>query len=401
MSTLELTDQIEEKRNLLSSLLKTAEAEERQLTAEETATFDAVNAEIRTLSDELNTLKDNLTEKRTNNNSTMETPNFSLIKAINDVVNNRTLDEATQNVINAGIEEMRAAGQSYSGQIQLPIENRALNGIITGSDTFVSASKNGGKEAIATETLDILEPLRANMVLADAGATFLTGLTGNLTIPVMDKTNVAWAGETATATNGTPTFSKVEFTPKRLTAYVNVSKQFLNQTSPSAEAILKNDIIKAVADKLEATILGSAAGSTTQPAGIFNGITADTTDASYAGIVALEETLESANVGGEYVYIVNPTAKAVLRTTQKGNGTGFIMENGEIEGKKVLTTSNVVAKGVAVGDFSDLVIANWGAWDITVDPYTAAKDGQIVLVVNAYFDAKPRRAVSIAKEILK
>jgi hypothetical protein len=41
--------------------------------------------------------------------------NFSLLKAINDVANNRQLDERSQSVVNTGIEEMRKAGLSYSG----------------------------------------------------------------------------------------------------------------------------------------------------------------------------------------------------------------------------------------------------------------------------------------------
>jgi hypothetical protein len=50
---------------------------------------------------------------------------FSLLKAINDVANNRNLDDSAKEVVDAGIAEMRKAGQSYSGQIVLPIEERA------------------------------------------------------------------------------------------------------------------------------------------------------------------------------------------------------------------------------------------------------------------------------------
>ena len=39
--------------------------------------------------------------------------------------------------------------------------------------------------------------------------------------------------------------------------------------------------------------------------------------------------------------------------------------------------------------------------DLTVDPYTQAANGKVRLVINAYFDAKPRRAASFVKRILK
>jgi hypothetical protein len=51
---------------------------------------------------------------------------FSLLKAINDIANNRQLDERALEVVNQGITEMRKAGQNYSGQIQLPLEERAV-----------------------------------------------------------------------------------------------------------------------------------------------------------------------------------------------------------------------------------------------------------------------------------
>ena len=50
---------------------------------------------------------------------------FSLLKAINDIANNRQLDERSQEIVNNGISEMRKAGLSYSGQIVLPIEERS------------------------------------------------------------------------------------------------------------------------------------------------------------------------------------------------------------------------------------------------------------------------------------
>ena len=40
---------------------------------------------------------------------------FSLLKAINSIANNKPLDERSQEIVDAGIAEMRKAGQSYSG----------------------------------------------------------------------------------------------------------------------------------------------------------------------------------------------------------------------------------------------------------------------------------------------
>ena len=332
--------------------------------------------------------------------STNMTKKFSLIKAINDVTNNRSLDEVAKEVVRKGVEEMRKSGLAIAGSIQLPVmetenEEMRANGVLAQTAT-------AGAENIATEKLDILEPLRANMVMSQAGATYLTGLVGNISIPAYTGSNVAWAGEVATAANGAGDWSEIKLQPHRLTAYVDVSREFLIQSSNDAEAMLRRDIIAAIGNKLEATILGSDAGTDEKPAGLFDGVTAMTTALKFGDIVDAEAELDAANVTGAYTYILSPKAKAALRTLSKDAGSGrFVLEDGEIEGSKALVSSNVTAKGFVVGDFSDYVIAQWGAIDLVVDNYSKSTEGKVRLVVNAYFDAKPRRSSSFVKRILK
>ena len=332
--------------------------------------------------------------------STNMTKKFSLVKAINDVVNNRSLDDVAKEVVRKGVEEMRKSGLAVAGSIQLPVMENAdeevrANGVLAQTAT-------AGAENIATEKLDILEPLRANMVMSQAGATYLTGLIGNISIPAYTGSNVGWAGEVAAAANGAGDWSEIKLQPHRLTAYVDVSREFLIQSSNDAEAMLRRDIIAAIGNKLEATILGADAGTNEKPAGLFDGVTAMTTNLKFGDIVDAEAELDAANVTGAYTYILSPKAKAALRTLSKDAGSGrFVLEDGEIEGSKALVSSNVVAKGMVVGDFTDYVIAQWGAIDLVVDNYSVATEGKVRLVVNAYFDAKPRRATSFVKRILK
>ena len=325
------------------------------------------------------------TEKEIRNNETKNhtkmTKEFRLIKAINDIANNRSVDDTAQAVVKAGAEEMRKAGVSYGGQIQLPTSE--LRGAIT-----VTAE---GEDVVATEIYDILEPLRAKNVLVAAGAKFITGLVGDVQVPSMTAGNVTWEGETVSAKDGGQTFTAVKLSPKRLTAYVDISKQFLVQDSKSAEALIRMDIINAINSKLEATILGSAAGTTTQPAGIFNGVS-KTTIASFKDVCDLEAKIEDANVIGECKYVMSNKAKAALRNMAKSaKSTELVMEGGAIDGTEVLNTSNVEEQNVVYGDFSNLAIGQWGSIDILVDPYSKAADGQVRLVVNAFFDAKVLR----------
>lgn len=368
--------------------------EEREETEEE-----KVSEEVEDKEDVVeNTTEDKEEINNENRNTSMK---FKLIKSINDIVNNRGLDDAAKAVNKEGRSAMAKAGFAANGNITIPVEHRADPVAPAKTNGILATVATQGKENVATDKLNILEPLRANMVLAKAGATYMTGLVGDVSIPVYSGSNVGWKGEVVAADNGEGAFSEIVLQPKRLTAFVDVSKQFLIQDSNDAEEMLKRDIINAIGEKLEQTVLGSDAGDTTKPAGAFNGVTADTAAVKFENVVDMEATLEEANVN-DYCYIVSPSAKAILRKTSKDTGSGqFIMQDGEIEGRDVYVSSAVVKKGVVVGDFKDYVVAQWGGLDLTVDPYTKASEGMVRLVINAYFDAKPRRADAFVKRILK
>lgn len=392
-NTLELLDKKELLKLRANTIISGAEKEVRKLNAGEQAEFDTLTKEVADIDKQIRKIEeDNLKHTTQITTNTMK-EKFSLLKAINDVANNRQLDERAQEVVQSGISEMRKAGQNYSGQIVLPIEERA---------ELQATVATAGQENVAEDKLGILEPLKAGLVLAQAGASYMTGLVGNVSIPVYSGSNVGWAGEVSAATDGAGTFSEVNLEPKRLTAYIDVSKQFLIQDSNSAEEMLKRDIVSAISNKLEATVLGTDAGSATKPAGMLNGVTADTAVITYKDIVKMEADLEEANVRGDIKYIVSPSAKADLKTTDKGTDTGkYLMEGNEVNGYSVLCTSAVADKGVIMGNWSDYVIGQWGGIDLTVDPYTQAANGKVRLVINAYFDAKPRRAEAFVKKVLK
>lgn len=312
------------------------------------------------------------------NINTMKEQRFSLLKAIRNVAENRQLDNVTAAVCNEGMKEMRAAGLNTVGQIYIPtMETRAA----------VSVASEG-VDVVATDLYDIIEPLRAKNVLVQAGAKFYTGLTNSAQVPVLTGSNVNWAGETAAATDGNVLFNNVTLTPKRLTAYVDISKMLLAQDSIGVENAIRQDLINAINSKLESTILGKGAKSATSPAGIFNGKT-PTKVTDFEGLVGLEAKVEEANVLGGISYIASPSARASFRNMMKGSrGTAQLAyTDGTLDGTPVYSTSNVEAKTFVVGDFSNLAIGSWGGLDIVVDNYTQAVNGMIRLVVNAYFDA--------------
>ena len=314
--------------------------------------------------------------KKENKHNIME-KKFNLLSAIRSVAEGKPMDDATQAVIDAGKSEMRSAGVSMTGQIQIPVENRAA--------VTVTAE---GEDVVVTDFANILDPLRTKNVLADSGANILTGLVGDLQIPAMGAENVNWEGETDDAQDGAGIFTNVKLTPHRLSAYIDVSKQFLVQDSLGAEALIRRDLVNAIQAKLEDTIFGTEAAEGGRPAGIFNGVT-PTKVTDFKGLCTLESDVEDANFYGPAKYIVSPKAKAAMRAMAKSTkSTQLVMEGDNIDGTPVLSTGHIAKDTFAYGDWSQLYVGQWGAIDLTVDPYTKAAAGQVRLVINAFFDFK-------------
>ena len=127
-------DKIEE---LNKESLEIEERKENPLEKESLVKENSIEEKV----DETNELQ----TRNTNNKKQLNTMEFRLLKAINAVANNKTLDETASAVIGAGAEEMRKSGLSYGGQIQLPTSE--LRSAIT-----VTAE---GEDVVATDLYDI------------------------------------------------------------------------------------------------------------------------------------------------------------------------------------------------------------------------------------------------------
>jgi HK97 family phage major capsid protein len=337
----------------------------------------------------------------------------SLFKAVRNIVNGKDIPEEFRSVQEQGEKEMSASkiGCRSTGQIVIPsavdenfAEKRAA--IVTGQTTGTTA----GGYAIQTDKLNVLPPLTNYLVLTQAGASYLPGLVGNVSIPTYSGTTVLWQGETASATDGAGTWGKVDLNPKRLTAFIDVSKMFLLQDSVGAEQMLRNNIAAAIAVKLESTILGVGAGSvSTEPAGLFAaGRTTAPVAASWDNAVDLMKNVDINNaLTGNLSYISHPAVRAKYMKTAKvsSSDSNMVSNDGkELLGYPLHITNSVAymtftttdSAGLIFGNWGDLLIGQWGGYDLTVDPYTQAALGTIRLVVNCYFDAAAARSVSFS-----
>lgn len=156
MTSIELIDHKEQLQIKADAIVAGAEKESRKLTDDESATFNELIKEIEKADDELRKIN-NTIQTDNNNKQLRKMEKFSLLKAVRCAANGQQFDERTQEVINAGIAEMRKSGLTSNGQIQLPVEERA--------DVQATVA-TAGMEAVATDKFNLLEPLRANLVMA-------------------------------------------------------------------------------------------------------------------------------------------------------------------------------------------------------------------------------------------
>lgn len=356
-NTLEYSEAIANliKRNL--DIVSLCKKEEREMNEDEEKEFDENKEELKELEDEKEELEksleqpedENKEQKSNKNMEKMEKKNFSIV------------------------DEIRKSMESHQ-----PI-------VLNRSAITVAAE---GEDVVATDVWNVWEPLRQENVLAAAGAKIYTGLQGDVQIPVFSKGSVAWKGETSAADDGNGSFSSVSLSPKRITGKFPVSLQFLAQTTPDVEAAIRNDIAMAFSEKIEATLLDDAQGSTTQPAGLFYGLTPETVN-SYADLLEVEAEAEEDNYKN-CKYVLSPKAKAALKGMIKGqNATGMVMEGNEVDGVEAFVSSNVEAKKGLYGAFDNLVIGIWDELriDVVADSTTLA-NGQVMIILNGFADAK-------------
>lgn len=380
MKIIEIKEKITEKRNRVQEIVDLAKTEVRDLTEAEEQEINALRQEIEDQKEEIKKLQDELDK---------QVPKDEETKACDEKEENKRNKNIRSNTMKKEISLVK--------EIRNAIDENKKSVIVAAETRAAQVTGEGGvhDDVIETEITGILEPLYANSVLAKLGARWFTGLPhGDVQIPIMGKQTVKWEGETDDADSTQPAFTTVKLTPKRLSAYVDISKQLIYQDTIGVENAIRRDLVNALNDKLEATLFGNAAGTTEQPAGLFYNASETNVD-DFAGLCAFEAAVENQNVYGNMKYVLNPSAKAAFRCMIKGtNATGMVYENGEMDGIETYVTTNVASKKFIYGDFSNLVVGSWGDIEITVDPYTQATKGCVRLVINAYFDFKPARTVA-------
>jgi HK97 family phage major capsid protein len=330
-----------------------------------------------------------------------QTKRFSLVKAIHALAN--PTDRRAQEAAAFEFEASRAASEQYGRSAQgimLPAEvmknwKRDLN---SSDDAAIFGDDFRGG--------DFIDVLRNASSVMQAGATMLTGLSGDVKIPKKTAAaTAAWiASEGGAAAESEMTVGQVSMTPKTLGAFTDVTRQLLIQSSLSVEALIRNDLTSAIALTIDKAGL-EGAGTSGAPTGILSTSGVNTVTAfaaanpTFAEVVTLETAIAEDNaLMGNLAYILPAGMYGALKTTEKAAGTAqFVIEpGGTMNGYRAIVSNQATAGNLYFGNFSDLLIGMFGGLDIVVDPYTASTTGTIRVVALQSVDVAVRHAVSFA-----
>lgn len=369
MTKLELQERALNLKDELNAIITNGESEQRELNEDETNRMAEIRNEIDEVEAQITAIDEEnrkITETNNNKNKTKNKMEIRLFDLIKGVVENNLTDE------------QRAFVRGNEISFRAPEHD----GIQATADKY-------GQENVPEDKMRLEVAIRNASVLNKVGATWFGNAVGNISIPKYDGSNVYWAdSENADAKDGVNTFSEVTLSPKRLTAYITISRQFLAQSPEDAEAILIADLAAAVAEKLDMTVFGSESGDTTKPAGVlYDAETKQLNSISYDDILDVEAEVEEAN-GDDYIFVTTPRVKQVLRGTQMASGLEMVYSHGELDGRKAVVSNSVAEGGLVCFDPRDLAVATWdNGMFITVDPYTLAGKNQIKITVNYLVDA--------------
>ena len=325
-----------------------------------------------------------------------EAKSFSFARAIHALSN--PTDARAQRAAAFEFETSVAAAQK---------EGRASRGLTVPTDvlfqkrdilTGTATSTAKGGNLVATDLLagSFIDVLRAKMVTAQLGATYLTGLQGNVAIPKKTgPSTAAWVAENAAPAESTnvPSFGQVTLSPKTLAGYVDFSRRLMLQSSLDIETLIRNDLASTIAVAMDnAAISGSG---TNRPTGVLNtagigSVTLGTNGLAptWAMVVSLVREVEIDNVDSTSAgFLTNAQVKSKLATTPRqssGIEGNFILQPpfSDLFGFPLTVSQQVpsnLTKGsgsnlsaMIFGVWSDLLIGQWSGIDLMVDPYTGS-----------------------------
>jgi len=249
----------------------------------------------------------------------------------------------------------------------------------------------------------LVEVLRNDLVLGRLGATVITGLRDNFTIPKIVSGLTAYSvAENISATKSYIVVGQITASPKHVSAYTEYGRQLFYQSSVGIDTLLikeLNDVKNVKVDYLG--INGS--GSSNEPTGLLNtsGIAAPSlaTNLTWSGILGVKKSIKKANaLRPNMKWCQSTDVESKLMSTSKVTAQPVYLmdENGQMAGYSSETTNQVPDQVLIFGDWSELYMLFWGVDELLVNPYSQGSKGMVELNIFTMFDVLVRQTAAFA-----
>lgn len=196
-----------------------------------------------------------------------------------------------------------------------------------------------------------------------------------------------WVGESKPIPMSNTSFNSVTLRYKKVAALTTVSNELLKHADPSAEMLIRDALVEAASQRIDATFISTAAGvSDVSPAGILNNIAA-TTSAGSDGDAVLNDIKElkqrfitAKNMGGLY-WVMNPglaSSLSLLRNALDQREFPTLNElGGTLEGYPVVTGDNVNASYLVLLKPSDIYRIGTGGIEVTMSEHATIEQDTV------------------------
>lgn len=382
-----IREEIGEVKTSLDALENLVSDENRDFSEEEKVSFDTNMERLTELVDELPKVEKE-EEIRMKAANLGGSPVVAETKEVKEIVREFSFGKAVRAAFGEKLDGVELE-MAQEGQKEMNAIGRSANGVVIPSMILNRAviTENGTS---GIETQSFVDAVYANTILDDLGVTRVSTTTDQR-IPILGAVTTQWEGETDAAADGGSAMTKKDLAPRRVASYVDYSKQASMQHNESLESALRNSIAQSLGSKIEYAVFtdDSANGAYDY---LGNGKT-PVTNANITNLMmALVEEVQSNNHnrGNLGFAISNDLFNEVYTAAQVSGVNPLIIDEAimGVQAKFSNQIADITNPAVYYGDFSKVMIAQFGGVEILVDPYTQAISGTNRLILNSYFDMK-------------
>lgn len=310
-------------------------------------------------------------------------------------------------------------------------EGRLMIGdrVIAAQRDLATSSTVAGGAMVATDLIasDFITLLRNATLVRRMGARVLSGLVGNIAIPrQIGSVTPGWVAQAGAAAESDASFAVVTMAMKTAHAIQDVTRDMLMQGTPAVEGLVRADLVETMATQIDWAAL-HATGTGNQPLGLFNtpgigAVIGGTNGAAptWDHWIELESQVANNNAAqGAMGYLTNTRVRGKSKRTQKFSGTNGqeiwmpAMPGddsalfGSVNGYRAGVSNNVrsdltkgsaagICSAIGFGNWSDLLIGEWGTAEILPDEVTQAANRIVRFHVWQSIDVAVRRAQSFS-----